>query len=72
LNEMMQAINTRGGEGVILRKVGSLYEHGKTATLLKFKVSTFPYHSLAHSQHRHHPEIKKAKSLVQQAMDMFQ
>jgi ATP-dependent DNA ligase len=37
---MLENITTNGGEGVILRKKGSLYEHGRSPSLLKFKVST--------------------------------
>ena len=33
-----QDIIEDGGEGVILRKVGSFYEHGRTSSLIKLKV----------------------------------
>ena len=37
--EMIEGVLDDGGEGVILRKVGSLYEHGRTTALIKLKVS---------------------------------
>jgi hypothetical protein len=40
VNEMIEAILDDGGEGVIMRKMGSQYEHGRTTALLKLKVST--------------------------------
>jgi hypothetical protein len=36
---MIEGILEDGGEGVILRKVGSKYEHGRTSALIKLKVS---------------------------------
>ena len=32
-----------GGEGVIMRRVGSLYEPGRSPSLIKLKVSFFPF-----------------------------
>eukprot|EP00026_Physarum_polycephalum_P001458 Phypoly_transcript_01460.p1 GENE.Phypoly_transcript_01460~~Phypoly_transcript_01460.p1 ORF type:complete len:826 (+),score=126.37 Phypoly_transcript_01460:385-2862(+) len=37
LNDFMQLVVDEGGEGVILRKERSLYEHGKSLSLLKIK-----------------------------------
>jgi ATP-dependent DNA ligase len=39
LNEIVSTITENGGEGVILRKLQSLYESGRSAQLLKVKVS---------------------------------
>lgn len=38
LHEMIKKITQNEGEGAILRKHGSLYEHGRSESLLKFKV----------------------------------
>lgn len=38
VNLQLKNIIQDGGEGVILRKKGSLYEHGRTTNLLKLKV----------------------------------
>ena len=38
-NFFIQVIVPDGGEGIILRKCGSLYEHGRSFSLLKLKVS---------------------------------
>ena len=38
LNKVVQLVIEDGGEGVILRKIGSLYEQGRSQSLLKFKV----------------------------------
>ena len=38
LSGMMKEILENGGEGIILRKVKSLYEHGRTPNLIKLKV----------------------------------
>jgi len=37
MNEISNSIIKNGGEGVILRKPHSLYEHGKSLSLLKVK-----------------------------------
>lgn len=37
-----QTIIDDGGEGVILRKVGSLYERGRNSSLVKLKVHSAP------------------------------
>ena len=37
LNAILQAIVADGGEGVVLRKVGSYYENGRSPSLLKLK-----------------------------------
>lgn len=37
-NEMVERIIEDKGEGIMLRKIGSLYEHGKSQSLLKIKV----------------------------------
>ena len=34
----IQMVIDDGGEGIIVRKVGSLYEHGRSKELLKLKV----------------------------------
>lgn len=34
----LRSVINEGGEGVILRKPHSLYEHGRSTSLLKFKV----------------------------------
>jgi ATP-dependent DNA ligase len=39
LNQLLKYIIEEAGEGVILRKCTSLYEHGRSADLLKLKVS---------------------------------
>jgi hypothetical protein len=39
LSSTVQGIIEDGGEGVILRKIGSIYEHGRSPSLLKIKVS---------------------------------
>ena len=39
LNVLVQEVIDDGGEGVIMRKVGSLYEHGRSPNLIKLKVS---------------------------------
>jgi ATP-dependent DNA ligase len=39
----MEGIIYFGGEGVILRKQGSFYERGRTASLLKLKVIFLPF-----------------------------
>ena len=38
VNETLRTIIESGGEGVILRKVGSHYEHGRSTALIKIKV----------------------------------
>jgi ATP-dependent DNA ligase len=38
MNGMVQEIINDGGEGIILRKVNSLYEYGRTSSLIKLKV----------------------------------
>lgn len=38
LREMMEGIVEGGGEGIMLRKIASFYEHGKSQSLLKIKV----------------------------------
>lgn len=38
LKGIAEAILEDGGEGVILRKIGSKYEHGRTPSLVKLKV----------------------------------
>ncbi|KZT40618.1 DNA ligase/mRNA capping enzyme [Sistotremastrum suecicum HHB10207 ss-3] len=35
--EMLKDVETKGGEGLMLRKPGSTYEHGRSSTLLKIK-----------------------------------
>jgi ATP dependent DNA ligase domain len=42
LNQMVQNIINDGGEGVILRKPKSIYENGRSSTLIKLKVFLFP------------------------------
>ncbi len=37
LNEMLAQIEARGGEGLMLRRPGSIYEAGRSSTLLKVK-----------------------------------
>eukprot|EP00026_Physarum_polycephalum_P001573 Phypoly_transcript_01575.p1 GENE.Phypoly_transcript_01575~~Phypoly_transcript_01575.p1 ORF type:complete len:894 (+),score=113.77 Phypoly_transcript_01575:551-3232(+) len=37
LEDIVKCIIEEGGEGVILRKIGSIYEHGRTSALLKIK-----------------------------------
>ncbi len=37
LNEMLARIEARGGEGLMLRRPGSIYEAGRSSTLLKVK-----------------------------------
>lgn len=39
VNELISGALEDGGEGVILRKVGSEYEHGRTSSLIKLKIS---------------------------------
>lgn len=41
MQQYMQIIMTHGGEGVVLRKPESPYEHGRSASLLKHKVGFF-------------------------------
>ena len=42
MNKLLQTMIENGGEGLILRKKDSLYESGRTRSLLKLKVwSTF-------------------------------
>jgi ATP-dependent DNA ligase len=41
LNEMVLTITENGGEGVIIRKLHSCYENGRSTHLLKIKVSIF-------------------------------
>lgn len=38
LLKMVEGIIDHAGEGVILRKRGSFYEHGRSSSLLKMKV----------------------------------
>ena len=38
LTSSVNRIITDGGEGVILRKPGSVYEHGRSTSLVKLKV----------------------------------
>lgn len=38
VNYFLQNIINDGGEGVVVRKVNSIYEHGRTPSLLKLKV----------------------------------
>jgi ATP-dependent DNA ligase len=40
---MVKTILDNAGEGVILRKMGSRYEHGRSTSLLKFKVSNIKF-----------------------------
>ena len=44
LKFVLQSVIDDGGEGAILRKVGSLFEHGRSTSLIKLKV--FPPLSL--------------------------
>ena len=37
LNAMLQVIVEHGGEGVMMRRVGSYYEYGRSPALLKLK-----------------------------------
>jgi DNA ligase-1 len=37
LKQLLADINKAGGEGIMLRKPGSLYEHKRSSTLLKVK-----------------------------------
>ena len=39
LTQCISGILENGGEGVIMRKVGSLYEHGRSAAVVKLKVN---------------------------------
>lgn len=48
VKEIVKGIIEEGGEGVILQKMKSLYEHGRTSSLIKLKVfllllSLFPF-----------------------------
>jgi ATP-dependent DNA ligase len=38
LEDMISTITENGGEGIILRKMYSLYENGRSSHLVKFKV----------------------------------
>jgi DNA ligase-1 len=37
LKQLLADVNKAGGEGIMLRKPGSLYEHKRSTTLLKVK-----------------------------------
>lgn len=39
LNEFVQSVINNEGEGIILRKHGSIYEHGRSQSLIKLKVT---------------------------------
>ena len=43
MQEYANMVIETGGEGVILRKPNSSYEHGKSRSLLKFKVKIYYY-----------------------------
>lgn len=47
LDTFVQKIIEDGGEGIILQKGYSLYESGRSSSLLKLKVFTFPSSSLS-------------------------
>ena len=40
LNKLLEYIITEAGEGVVLRRHASLYQHGRSSDLLKLKVSS--------------------------------
>ncbi len=37
-------VNRKGGEGIVMRKIGSIYVCGRSADLLKVKVCVSPSH----------------------------
>jgi ATP-dependent DNA ligase len=43
IKSIAQLVINHAGEGVIMRQAGSQYEHGRSLSLLKFKVSFSPY-----------------------------
>ena len=42
-NHMLEKVLMGGGEGIILRRVRSEYEHGRSKSLIKLKVYLFIY-----------------------------
>lgn len=47
MNSYTKYVQNHNGEGVILRKPGSVYENGRSMCLVKYKVyipTTLPYH----------------------------
>jgi ATP-dependent DNA ligase len=69
---MMKAITMHGGEGMMLRKMSSLYEHGRTNSLSKFKVNlSIHYYYCSNTNIRLHMAIKKESSLKKQIMTVW-